>query len=102
MSRSTIKAEVWRYNPSTDPAPRFEKYDVPFQEGLSVSNVLEYVNENHDGGLAFYLSCRRGICGGCAVRVNGKVVLACTELVRDDVKIEPVDPDKVVKDLVAG
>ncbi len=65
-----------------------------------MSNALQHINEEYDGGLAHYLSCRRGICAECMVRVNGRVVLACTELVRGDITVEPVKKDRVVKDLV--
>lgn len=95
-----IEVKVFRFNPCVDRGPRYEVYKVPFIEGSTVSNVLQYINEEHDGGLAHYLSCRRGICAECIVRVNGKTVLGCMELVRGDITIEPVRPDRVIKDLV--
>ena len=98
--QGTIEVKVFRFNPYVDREARYEVYKVPFIEGSTVSNVLQYINEEHDGGLAHYLSCRRGICAECRVRVNGKVVLGCMELVRGDITIEPVTPDRVIKDLV--
>jgi len=98
----TIKVKVFRFNPYSDKEPRFEVYKVPFVEGSTVSTVLQYINEEYDGGLAHYLSCRLGICTGCMVKVNGKTVLACTELVQGDITIEPVKSDGVVKDLVTA
>jgi succinate dehydrogenase/fumarate reductase-like Fe-S protein len=95
-----IKVTVFRFNPYVDENPHYKVYEVPFIEGSTISTVLLHINEEHDGGLAHYLSCRRGICAGCMVRVNGKTALACTELVRGDVTIEPVNQDQVVKDLV--
>ncbi len=100
--RPTIEVRVFRFNSAVDQEPRYEVYRVPLIEGSSVSNVLQYINEEYDGGLAHYLSCRRGICAECMVRVNGRAVLACTELVRGDITIEPVKKDRVVKDLVTS
>jgi len=96
----TIEIRVFRFNPYVDREARYETYKVPYIEGSTVSNVLQYINEEHDGGLAHYLSCRRGICAECMVRVNGKTVLGCMEIVRGDITIEPVTPDRVIKDLV--
>lgn len=98
----TIGVKVFRFNPFVDRKPRYEVYRVPFIEGSTVSNLLQYINEEYDGGLAHYLSCRRGICTECMVRVNGRAVLACTELVHGDVTIEPVKQDRVIKDLVTS
>ena len=98
--RRTLDVKVFRFNPSVDPAPRYESYKVPFIEGSSVSSVLMHINEAYDGGLAHYLSCRRGICAECMVRVNGKAVLACTEIVRGDMTIEPVRQEWVIKDVL--
>ena len=99
-TQRTIEVKVFRFNPHVDQKPHFDHYKVPFVEGFTVSNVLQYINEEFDGGLAHYLSCRRGICTGCLVKVNGKAVLACTELVHDDITIEPVKSDRVIKDLI--
>lgn len=96
----TIEVRIFRFNPCVDKESRHETYNVPYFEGYTVSNVLQYINEAYDGGLAHYLSCRRGICAECIVKVNGKVVLGCMEIVRGDITIEPVTPDRVIKDLL--
>ncbi len=96
----TIEVKVFRFNPSVDREPHYEIHRVPFTEGSSVSTILQYINEELDGGLAHYLSCRRGICAECMIKVNGKAVLACTEVVRGDMTIDPVRQEWVVKDLL--
>jgi len=73
---------------------------VPVVQGMSVLNVLQFISENYDGGLAYYISCRRGNCAGCTIRVNGKSKLACSEMVTDDLILEPVSKDRVIKDLL--
>jgi succinate dehydrogenase/fumarate reductase-like Fe-S protein len=94
-----ITVECFRLDPDMDPQPSFQKYEVPFVRDSSVLDVLEYIYENIDPSLAFYASCRRGICGRCNIRVNGKARLSCGELVTGDLKLEPTRPKKVVRDL---
>ncbi|MFR8756965.1 MAG: 2Fe-2S iron-sulfur cluster-binding protein [Clostridium sp.] len=68
----------------------------------TVMNLLEKSGDTQDGSLSFYMhsACGQGICGRCAVKVNGKVRLACnTVLTGEDIVLEPAN-EKVVKDLV--
>ena len=97
----TIKAKIFRYDPNLDPEPRYEEYQVPREEQETVLGVLEYVRENIDPSLAYRDSCVYGCCAICLVKVNGKNVLACTEVVKDDeLLIEPAKSvDKVIRDL---
>lgn len=75
-------------------------YRLPVERGESVLGVLQYVYENLDSSLAFYSSCRIGLCTGCLVRVNGKAVLACTTAAEGDMLIEPYHRESRVRDLV--
>jgi succinate dehydrogenase/fumarate reductase-like Fe-S protein len=65
-----------------------------------VSNVLQYINRNIDGTLGYYLSCRRGICAACAVRINGKNEMACVTPIADGMVIEPTKIQLLVRDTV--
>ena len=96
----TIHVTVLRSSPGEGKEGKYVNYEVPFVPGWSVTNVLTYINENLDGGLSHYVSCRRGICGDCSVRVNGKPKLACMEIVTGDIKLEPLSKGRVIKDLV--
>jgi len=98
----TARVRVFRYNPATDTEPHYEDYAVPLLEGMSIMNALKYVAEHHDPGLAFYVSCRYGLCGGCAVKVNGRNRMACLEPFVGDVTLEPVNNAKVIKDLLVS
>jgi succinate dehydrogenase/fumarate reductase-like Fe-S protein len=84
----------------TPGALRTETFDLPDLPGASVSNVLQYVNRHLDGGVAYYLSCRRGLCVCCVVRVDGKIERACVTPARDGMTIEPIRADLLVKDTV--
>ena len=96
-----IRVEVLRSCPAAGAAPRWECYpDVPLDEGMSVTNLLYRINALFDGGLAYRVSCHRGICASCIMRVNGKLKLGCSETVDGDLRLEPAFPDRVIKDLV--
>ena len=82
-----IKVRIRRCKPAEGKKEEYTTYEVPIEKGWSVSNVLKYINEHVDGGLAHYLSCRRGICQECIVRVNGKPKLACMEMVFGDITL---------------
>ena len=75
-------------------------YEVPVEPGQSVLGVLQYMYEHLDPTLAFSCSCRIGLCSACLVRVNGKVVRACTTLAEGDILIEPYRDDARIRDLV--
>lgn len=94
-----IKAKVYRYDPEVDSRPRFESYNIPFQEGMSVTNILEYIYENLDHSLAFFTLCKRGTCGRCLLNINGKNVLACLTEVKGDLEVRPLKKRKVIRDL---
>ena len=97
---NNIKVKVFRFNPAKGKEATYQTYSVPFIERMSVLNVLQHINEHFDGGLAYYISCRRGACAGCTVKVNGKARLACTELAEDNMTIEPVSRNRTIKDLL--
>src|SRR3546814_9052809 len=63
-------------------------------------DVIRWVYENVAGDLAFQYACRVGRCGTCAVKVNGTPVLACQERCKQKMRIEPISPFPVIRDLV--
>lgn len=80
----------------------WETFDVPVKTAMTVLEGLFYIRENYDQSFAFRASCRMGICGSCAVKINGKPRLACeTQVLKfKEIKIEPLDNFAVIKDLV--
>lgn len=95
-----IRVRVLRSDPAAMTGPFWQEYTVPFAPGHSVTNILWIINETQDGGLAYRVSCHRGICASCIMRVNGKVRLGCVTEVTDDLVLEPAFPKRVIKDLV--
>lgn len=97
-SRKTITVQIRRGTPENN---RLEAYQVPFESGRSVLGVLEYIYNNIDSTLRYSDSCRIGLCTSCLMRVNGKVVRACTTVVEGDLTVEPYKEEMMVCDLLA-
>lgn len=96
---------VFRFDPDADSKPRFDTYMVPpFKKGLTVLEALFHIQEKLDGSLAFRSSCREGVCGSCAMHINGTYRLACEtqvgDLRGDTVTVQPLGHLKVLRDLV--
>jgi succinate dehydrogenase/fumarate reductase-like Fe-S protein len=78
----------------------YQNYRVPREEGMSVMDVLKYIQDHIDATLTFYCSCKVGLCLACTVKVNGRNVLACATAVKEnDLLIEP-PKDKTIRDLI--
>lgn len=71
------------------PAPAEAGLAAASWSEISASTALAWIQRRTDPSLAFLLSCRRGLCDVCAVRIDGRVVTACTTPVRDGMRIEP-------------
>jgi len=98
-----VEFRIRRYNPD-EKKSYISTFKVPIRRGTTILDVLNYIKENFDETLTFRHSCRMGICGSCAVNINGKPMLACytqvLDLNADTVTIEPLSNLPVVKDLV--
>ncbi len=81
----------------------FQSYDINVDKSITVLELLHRIKEI-DPTLSYRHMCRAGICGTCAVKVNGKNLLACktrlSSFEDDTFTIEPLDNMAVVKDLV--
>jgi succinate dehydrogenase/fumarate reductase-like Fe-S protein len=66
---------------------------------MSVHDCLNYIRENLDPSLAYFINCQLGFCLRCNLRVNGKVVPACETRAEGDLTLEPVNADEVIRDL---
>ena len=68
--------------------------------GPMVLDGLIHIKDNIDSTLGFRRSCREGICGSCAMNINGKNTLACLCPMEDDISIYPLPHMPVVRDLI--
>jgi len=104
MTERVIVFDVFRFDPEKDPGPRRQKYEVTLEENMSVLDGLRQIQEKRDGFLAFRASCNRGACGACAMRIDGRIQLACEtrgETLRPGVvRIDPLPNLAVIKDLM--
>jgi len=97
-----VTVSVARFTPATDAKPRFETHTVELAERASVLDALCAVQREAAPDLAFRFSCRVGMCGSCAMVVNGREQLTCSTLVKTigpELKIEPLRNLPVVRDL---
>ena len=78
----------------------FHDFDVPYQKWMRVLDALNWVAENAASDLAYRWFCGSKMCGTCAVRMNGREVLACWEAVEPAMMIEPLKNLPVIRDLV--
>nr|NIN53125.1 2Fe-2S iron-sulfur cluster binding domain-containing protein [Nitrososphaeria archaeon] len=101
MVEEEVKVTIFRYDPERDVKPRYEFFRVPYREDLTILGVLRYIYEEYDGSLAFNYECRFGVCGLCAVKVNGRPILACKTMAQREMVIEPLSNLPVIRDLVA-
>lgn len=95
---------VYRWNPDDGQNPRMDTYEVDLdQVGPMVLDALIKIKNEIDPSLTFRRSCREGICGSCAMNIDGVNTLACLKPIDDvkgEVKINPLPHMAVVKDLV--
>lgn len=95
---------IYRYNPDKDDNPQVDTFEIDTSEcGPMVLDALIKIKNEVDSTLTFRRSCREGICGSCAMNVDGTNTLACIKSideVKGDVNIYPLPHMKVIKDLV--
>lgn len=99
---------VYRWDPDGGSGngnlPRIDTYEVDLDAcGPMVLDVIIRIKNFLDSTLAFRRSCREGICGSCAMNIDGVNTIACTQPaaeIKGDIKIYPLPHMSVVKDLV--
>lgn len=98
------KVNVYRWDPEGEGNPRVDTYEVDMDNcGPMVLDAIIKIKNELDSSLTFRRSCREGICGSCAMNIDGTNTLACTkgvDEVKGDINIYPLPHMQVVKDLV--
>ncbi len=93
--------------------PRWETFEYDGPVGNSVAGVLDYINYHDDivtvegrrtTRVGWECSCLQGVCGACAMVINGTPALACETLVKDlkgnEMEIRPLRKFPVIHDLI--
>ncbi len=105
MMSDTKLIHIYRYDPDHPNNPRLDTYVLNKSKcGSMVLDVLLKIKNEIDSTLTFRRSCREGVCGSCAMNIDGTNTLACTKSLSDiegDVYIYPLPHMPVIKDLVS-
>ncbi len=98
---------IKRFDPEKDNAPRWEEFRIEMEPSDRVLDGLIKIKDSLDGSLTFRRSCAHGVCGSCAMKINGRNALACQTLIQDlssgtgpTIVLEPLPALPVLKDLV--
>ena len=103
-AKNIRRFRVYRWNQDDGQNPHVDTYEVDMDScGPMVLDALLKIKHEMDPTLTFRRSCREGVCGSCAMNIDGTNTLACTKACEDvsgDVKIYPLPHLPVIKDLV--
>ncbi|MEM2211177.1 MAG: succinate dehydrogenase iron-sulfur subunit [Nitrososphaerales archaeon] len=104
MNKRYLIFKIQRYSPESDKNPYFKEYKVPIVKGMTILDALFYVKENLDSTLSYRSSCRMGLCGSCAMLINGIPKLACETQISDIddgvIELKPLPNFPLIKDLI--
>ncbi len=101
--RRALNISVLRFNPrDPDSTPRLQTYGLEEADGMTLFIALNEIREKQDPSLQFDFVCRAGICGSCAMLINGKPGLACrtlTKLLGPEITLAPLPGFELIADL---
>ena len=96
--------KIYRWSPDDAENPRLDSYTIDLDKcGPMVLDAIIHIKNDIDSTLTFRRSCREGICGSCAMNIDGTNTLACLkpmDEIKGDVRIYPLPHQPVIKDLV--
>ena len=102
-SRRQLRFHILRYNPQDESStPHMQTFELEETDGLTLFVALNEIREQLDASLCFDFVCRAGICGSCAMLVNGRPALACrtlTQSLGEDITLTPLPVFKLIADL---
>lgn len=94
---------IFRHNPSVpDSVPHIQTYELEEADTMTLFIALNELRENQDPSLQFDFVCRAGICGSCAMLINGRPNLACRTLTKDlpeVINLAPLPGFELIADL---
>ena len=103
-SKNLKKINVYRWDPSTGKNPRVDTFEVDMDNcGPKVLDILFKIKNEIDSSLTFRRSCAHGVCGSCAMNVDGVNTLSCIKAhsdIKGELNIYPLPHLKVIKDLI--
>lgn len=106
VSSNFFYVRVYRWNPYLSIKPWFNIFPLKLNKNnqIMVLDILFYIKDRYDSTLTFRRSCREGICGSCAMNINGLNTLACLKSIQPKsfqfLTIYPLPHMLVIKDLI--
>jgi succinate dehydrogenase/fumarate reductase-like Fe-S protein len=99
-THKTARLRISRGAP--DEARRYEDFDMPYEDGMSMLDALRWIRTNVDSTLAIRYSCiNANACKTCVALVNGEVAYTCiAKLAPDIITVEPLPKRPLIRDLV--
>ena len=95
---------VYRWSGDENTPPQIDRFELDVKKaGTMVLDILNQIKAELDPSLTFRKSCREGVCGSCAMNIDGVNTLACQKNIEecsDVINIYPLPHMKVIKDLV--
>src|SRR3989339_191865 len=107
--RRELTFRIQCFNPEVDDKPSWRSYNVELEKGITILRAINHIKDKLDPSLTMRFFCQAGICGSCAVKVNGVSKLACTTQVWDEIpncnvdgviEVAPLANFKILRDLV--
>ena len=103
-SSNLKKVNVYRWNPDDGKNPRIDTFEVDMDNcGPKVLDILFKIKNEIDSSLTFRRSCAHGVCGSCAMNIDGVNTLSCIKShsdIKGELNIYPLPHLRVVKDLI--
>ena len=104
-SSNIKKVYIYRWSPENNENPSEDVFEVDMNTcGNKVLDILNKIKNEIDSSLTYRRSCAHGVCGSCAMNIDGTNTLSCMKSHKDiggDIRIYPLPHLKVIKDLVA-
>jgi len=107
ITTQKVNFKVFRFNADVDSLPYYESYTMEVTSEEVVLDILDRIKWDLDGSFSYRRSCRHGICGACAINLNGRATLACKENMNDmielfgkEITLEPLSIKRAIKDLI--
>ena len=101
-TRPSVRVRIRRGGAAGDPEERFDSFEIETDPRMTVLDALVAVQSAQDATLSFRYSCRVGMCGTCALKVNGRPAWACRTLLGglgEEITLEPLTNFPVLSDL---
>ena len=104
-SKNIKKVNVYRWNPEDGNNPKVDTFEIDMDScGPKVLDILFKIKNEIESSLTFRRSCAHGVCGSCAMNINGVNTLSCIKShtdIKGEINIYPLPHLNVIKDLIA-